>query len=315
MGDNLYHKLRKKVAAFYWRERKVSYGKENADKTFYVIRRHASRAGLFSFYSTNLGSILEAVSKGYIPVIDMQNSINPMLEQQLVGKENAWDYYFKQPFGYNLNDISHSANVVLGSIDPPQNFPDYGMIKGMTDSGTLCEELIMWREAAHKYMHIIPEIEKKVNDNYDVISKGERMIGVLCRGTDYVKLKPHNHPIQPNTDDVIIRCEQEMAKFECSRIYLATEDKTIWDKFTSHFGDKVCSYQKHHFVTTEGQNVNDIANQAMNPKDRNMEYLISIDIISKCNCFIGGANGGTYGALLMSSGFEHEYVYDLGLYE
>ena len=31
--------------------------------------------------------------------------------------------------------------------------------------------------------------------------------------------------------------------------------------------------------------------------------------------FNGGANGGTYGALLMSSGFEHEYVYDLGLYE
>ena len=315
MGDNLYHKLRKKVVAFYWREKKVSYGKENADKTFYVVRRHASRAGLFSFYSTNLGSILEAVSKGYIPVIDMQNSINPMLEQQFVGKENAWDYYFKQPFGYNLNDISHSAKVVLGSIDPPQKFPDYCMIKEMTDAGKLCEELIMWREAAHKYMHLIPEIEKNVNDNYDVISKGERMIGVLCRGTDYVKLKPHNHPIQPNTDDVIIRCEQEMKKFECSRIYLATEDRTIWDKFTSHFGDKVCSYQKHHFVTTEGQNVNDIANQAMNPKDRNMEYLISIGIISKCNCFIGGANGGTYGALLMSDGFENEYVYDLGLYD
>lgn len=315
MNDQILANLRKKAAAYYWRERKVSYGQDNPDKVFYVIRRHASRAGLFSFYATSLGSIVEAVSKGYIPVIDMQNSINPMLNEKSVGKENAWDYYFMPPAGFTLRNISHSSNVILGSINPPEEFPDYSMIKGISDGEGESRELRKWRCAAHKYIHLKTEEEKIINRNHDLLSNGEKMIGVLCRGTDYVKLKPHGHPIQPDPEDVISKCKSEMKIYDCNRIYLATEDEAIWNRFIECFGDRVCSYQKHHFTTDIGQNVNDVANSEMNSKDRNMEYLISIGILSKCSYFIGGANGGTYGTLLMSDGFEHEYVYDLGLYD
>ncbi len=94
-----------------WRQRKVSYGKENQDKTFFVIRRASCKVGLFSHVMTNMGLLDDAVRKGYIPVIDMQNTDNTYLEPGQVGNVNAWEFYFRQPAGYGLEDIAHSKNI------------------------------------------------------------------------------------------------------------------------------------------------------------------------------------------------------------
>ena len=98
-----------------WRERRVSYGKENPDKTFYVIRRASCKVGLFSHVMTNMGLVKYALDRGYIPVIDMQNTKNTYLEPDQVGKVNAWEFYFEQPCGYSLRDIKKSKNVILSN--------------------------------------------------------------------------------------------------------------------------------------------------------------------------------------------------------
>ena len=43
-------------------------------------------------------------------------------------------------------------------------------------------------------------------------------------------------------------------------------------------------------------------------------YLINILLLAKCNCLVAGSVGGTYGAILLSDGYEYEYVFDLGVY-
>mgnify|MGYP003588542857 CR=1 FL=1 len=68
--------LQKTVSSIKWHPRRVSYGKDNPDKTFYIIRRHDLHAGLFSFVSANLGAIRKVVDAGYIPVVDMAGSPN-----------------------------------------------------------------------------------------------------------------------------------------------------------------------------------------------------------------------------------------------
>ena len=59
-----------------WAEKRVRYGKENPDKTFYVIRRREIRAGLFSYFLQNVNDIKYALDRGWIPVVDLQNSLN-----------------------------------------------------------------------------------------------------------------------------------------------------------------------------------------------------------------------------------------------
>lgn len=290
-----------------WREHKVSCGKQNPDKTFYIIRRHAQKAGLFSFILTNLGSIKYALDNGYIPIIDMQSSINPMLMPKEVNKVNAWELFFEQPCGFSLADVSDAQNVILGSINTPDAFPDYPILDN-------AESVIEWQKLMHRYVSLKPEIIKDsqeyINNNFN----NKRVLGILCRGTDYVELKPHDHPIQPNIGDVITDAKNLISKHDLQYIYLATEDIEIWNRFNSEFPGKVISFQQNHFSLSSNENINDYANKMVSPYRRNREYLTSIYILSKCNILLAGATSGSIGALLMSDSYEYYHIYQLGLY-
>lgn len=291
-----------------WRERLVHCGNAYPDKTFYVIRRHASRAGLFSFAMTNLAAIVEASDKGYVPVVDMQNSINPMIDANEVGSVNGWDRFFRQPCGYTLDDIAHAQNVILGSINPPAQYPDYEMLSDPT-------ALKRWRDACHQYLRVNDGIRLAANAYIQQELGHARTLGVLCRGTDYTRQRPHQHPVQPDIEQVIDECRKAIQSGGYERIYLATEDMGFWEAMNTAFPEMICSYQTHRYVTTAGQNINDLGNAGWNAADRNREYLTSIVILSQCNALVAGAAGGTYGALLMSDGYEYQHVFQLGLYD
>lgn len=291
-----------------WREKTVHNGSKYEDKVFYVIRRHANRAGLFSFVCTNLGSIKEARSKGYIPVIDMQNSKNPMLQDNQVGKANAWELFFEQPCGFGLNDINKARNVILGGINPPNSFPEYAMLSKP-------EEVNEWNRIAKKYIIPKSDLLQKAQDYRVNAINGTKILGVLCRGTDYILSHPKDHPIQPPIDDVIAKCRDWMSRYGYDTIYLATEDKHIYDTFSRAFPGMIYSYQQQRVIADAEQNINDLMNQMNNPLTLYQEYFISILILSICDGLIAGAANGTYGALLLSHGFEHCFVYQLGRYE
>ncbi|MDR3178168.1 MAG: hypothetical protein LBT96_04210 [Campylobacteraceae bacterium] len=51
---------------------KTSYGEDNLDKTFYIIRIPQDDMGLFSIILTNLTHITYAIKNRYVPVIDLK---------------------------------------------------------------------------------------------------------------------------------------------------------------------------------------------------------------------------------------------------
>ena len=103
--------INRKYTNYKWRERRISYGKENKDKKFYVVRRANAKVGLFSLVLTNLGYIKYALEQGLIPVVDMSNYDN-FYSGADENISNMWQYYFEQPCGYSLRDINKSKNVV-----------------------------------------------------------------------------------------------------------------------------------------------------------------------------------------------------------
>jgi len=293
---------------WHWRERAVSPGRDFPDQIFYVIRRHNLKAGLFSFLATNLGSIEEALQRGMVPVIDMQSSPNPMLTAAQVGNTNAWELFFKQPCGYGLEDVRHAKRVVLSKVTAPEKYPDYRMLGDE-------ESVKRWRELAAKYIVIRDDIREDSQEYYNQVMQGHKVLGVLCRGTDYIHAKPKDHPIQPEVSQVLSDCRDYMRAHHYDMIYLATEDADIWETFQGAFPGRVISYQQLHFRTRENENVNVTGNQLLDPYQRSREYLISISLLARCDSLIAGAAGGTYGALLMTEGYEYTKIYQLGRYE
>lgn len=293
-----------------WRERRVSYGEENPDKTFFVIRRATCKVGLFSLVMTNMGLVKYAVEKGYIPVIDMQSSANTYLEKNKIGKENAWEYYFEQPFGYSLHDIAKSKNIILsnGLITSQNEYPREDIAKNR-------EKLESWQKWFSKYFRVRKDILDEAEKIREELFEGEKTLGVLCRGTDYVAHRPKGHPVQPPVEEMIQHAKDIMDSRQCKWIYLATEDERAYQKFYEAFGNKLKVTNARRCSDIGKQNINDISYERENDNYlRGKEYLINILLLTWCQCLIAGSAGGTYGAMLMGNEKEYQFIYDLGVY-
>ncbi len=295
-----------------WRERKVSYGEKNADKTFFVIRRATCKVGLFSYVMTNIGMIDVAIQKGYIPVIDMQNNRNTYLMDDEVGKCNAWEFFFKQPCGYSLKDVQDSKNVILsnGIIEKSFKYPDIDLV--------IKEEVYKyWKNIADKYLHLSDNLVYKLEREKQRLfgSDKARVVGVLCRGTDYINNHPKGHPVQPSVDEIISKTKEVWKKHQCQYVYLATEDKKIFDIFKKEFGEKLKAVQVERYEDTGNSNINDIIYaDEREKKKKGEEYLVTIALLAQCTCLVAGCAGGTYGALLLSEGYEYKYIFNKGFY-
>lgn len=299
--NNLYVKYK-------WRRRKVSYGSENKDKVFYVIRRAPNRVGLFSYVTIVMGHIKYAVEQGYIPVVDMQTIENTYLEKEQIGKCNAWEFYFEQPCGYSLEDIKRSKRIILSNGLLPREFPEMKMVQ---DS----ENYDMWKGYCNSYLHILPDVQKSISEKYENMFGEARVLGVLCRGTDYTNRKPPEHPVQPDISTIIEKANEEMQKHNCEFVYLATEDEAVYRQFKQVFGEKMKSTNQKRYEETGTANINDLMEQSESDRYlRGLEYLVTIGVLARCNCLVAGCAGGTYGAMMLTKGYEEQYVFWLGCY-
>lgn len=296
----------------YWEEHKVRCGNANSDKTFYVIRRRDLYCGLFSLFLTNLVRIDEAVKKGYIPVVDMQNDFNIYLKEDKIGKENAWEYFFKQPAGYSLKDISNSKNVIIGSGAVPTMFPYLDVKFLMGETG----ELEYWRQMTKKYIHLSKEAKELVEAEYQrLFEEKDKVLGVKCRGTDYAKGKPKNHPIQPTPDQAVKKAEEIFKERNCTKIFLATEDSEFFEVFSKKFGDKLITNKVNYMEYQGGSTGKEEYEQQDGGYKAGMEYLVTTMLLAKCDCLCAGCVSATVGALLLTEGYEYTYLFDLGIYQ
>lgn len=296
----------------YWEEHRKSFGRENPDKTFYVIRRRDLYCGLFSLFITNLKRIDDALKMGYIPVVDMQSSYNIYLENELVGKENSWEYYFEQPCGYQLKEVYRSKNVIVGDGKVPKMFPylDIDFLLGRTG------ELHYWREKVRENIRLKKETREIIERKYEELFRtGEKVLGVICRGTDYVQGKPRNHPVQPTAEQSILQSEKIMSEYGCSKLFLATEDSGTYQKFLDRFADKLITNKTSYIDYKGGAIGKEESEQVQSRRANGLEYLTTVMLLAKCDCLCAGCVSATVGALLLTEGYEYTYLFDLGIYE
>lgn len=307
-----YREAKKYKERKYWEEHIEHLGKENKDKYFYIIRRQDAYCGLCSIYITAISQIRECIKKGYVPIIDMQNNFNIYLDQTQVGKENAWEYYFEQPLGYSLSDISKSQNVIWGSVFGNYVLPymDIDFLLGKTG------EIDYWRNCASKYMKIKAEIVEQAQKEWErLFSKNDKVLGVRCRGTDYVMERPKWHAVQPNIDQVLEQISRIMKEQHCTKIYLMTEDEKYYQAIENEWGNSVVTYREDDFIKYSSGSVGKASyEQTNNCRESGKHYLIQTMLLSKCHCLCAGRVSATAVALLMTTGYEYVYLFDLGIY-
>lgn len=291
-----------------WRERKASYGSENPDKVFYVIRRAGSKVGLFSLVMTTLGYIKYALDQEYIPVVDMCNDDNTYMQEDRKG--NVWEYYFEQPCGYTLDDIRNSKHIIIGNglINGSVPFPQEEIAY---DEASLAE----WKTIADKYLIVKDEILQEAGALKEKLFGKERFLGVLLRGTDYVNSRPKDHPVQPTVEQAEEQIDRLLGEYDLQKIYLATEDAGIYERLLDKYGEKLIAMNVDRYITSETENINDISvKRSADKYQMGKEYLINILLLSKGDYLLAGNAGGSQGALLFRGEKDSKYIFNLGKY-
>ena len=284
-----------------------------AHPTFYIIRRSIQSVGLFSNYIVFAGHIRYALSKGYLPVIDMQNYHNTYLEPELLGKVNAWEYYFCQPLGIGLETAYNGDNVLLSTGDVKNPRPNDSSSFFENKGDTLTE----WRMLVKLgLLRVQPKLyEEIIALRQKFFSQNDRVLGVLLRGTDYVARRPYDHPIQPPLEYALTKVIEKFNEWHCNKIFLATEDKFIAQTAKNIFGN-VCVMLDKEFVTYNDASKFITQFHSERENDyylKGKEYLTEMVILSTCNCLVAGRTSGTVGAVMMGN-FENIYTFNFGRY-
>ncbi len=168
--------------------------------TYYIVRPTIYRGnGLLCLYLISAGYIRYALSKGWLPVVDMQNYQNSYLAPEKFGKENAWEYYFEQPLRIGLEEAYNGENVILGNINwSSKSLPllRYSLFENRNNN-----YLIEYHNLIRKGLLMVkPDImEEILSVRETLFSKNDRVLGVKLRGTDYISLRPKHHAIPPRT--------------------------------------------------------------------------------------------------------------------
>lgn len=295
------------------REQKKSFGTKNPDKIFYVIRpRTDCVEGLMSLLLNVVKQISYAEMKGYIPVVDFEN-YRTQYSDDTCEEKNVWLRYFDQVSDYSLAEVYQSRNVVLSGLNALAQAPEY------LDQKMDSESLQKAQAFVAKHIRFSDAVEAKVAEE-TVCFSPEQTLGLYLRGTDYIKLKPAGHPVQPLPEQAIEITDQKMKEHQLKKVFLVTEDAEIYQKIKARYQENLLivsydqfmsGYDGKTFLSKNGAQLSQLANDAYT---RGLNYLCKLILLSRCKCFVGGNTCGSWAANCFGDRNVDRYVFDLGSY-
>jgi hypothetical protein len=241
----------------------------------------------------------------------MENYKTHFNEDVLInGTKNAWEYYFKQPTNYSLDEAYKSKNVILSEMKYfGEKIPFFLEIE---------EQIEYFHKLILKYLQFNDITLNKIKEvQYNLFGDKKNILGVKYRGTDYVKIHPAGHSIIAPINDYVDKAKRFFKEWKMDWIYLSTEEIDAVELFQKHFADKL--------IVTENERI-DIYTPDMGCSSeidfgrkydkylRGLEYIVDTVLLSECDAIIGPKVNGTFAALeLNGNKYKHKYIYSLGV--
>ena len=305
-------RIRMKAQLIAWKTQHYIFHLFRREKKLCVIYIGDTKGGFFSCFIKILAGLSYAYRHELTPVVDMKNYPNPYLEDEELGRINSWEYYFKQPCDVSLEEALATPGTASRCIRLYA-----GPRVGHALFQNLDGELDYWRNICNKYIRVSDEVQKEI-DHFKTNFKGRKVLGVSLRGTDYISLKLHDHPVQPTPEEVIVKAEEVMKEYSFDAVYLSTEDKNIVAKFQAAFGDKLLLHEEVY--VDYDYNANKWVTHYSTHREHDkylmgFEYIVSKLLLLECQGLITNMACGTTSIMCISKGWEYLHVFDLGYYD
>ena len=318
----------------FYRKHNVSFGKENSDKRFFVVRRDSRATGLLACYICALGHMIDVdkdvLSGRLIPVMDMFSEHYGMAHNNEDGekKVNAWEYYFKQLSDYSMNDVLKSRHVTLSYGYEVEN-----ALQFFHDNEFNRETVKSYLDIHNRYFHLRDDLKQRFDDYANYMFDGKRVLGtniresyiVLANGRDnheesYNGEYISGHPKQPGIEELCDILEKKMHEWNCDYVFAECQTSYIENKLRERFGVFfLCSNHKRLIV--DNLSLNSYKEASKKQKEgysvvqNNIDYLKSIYLLSKCTSVYAGKCSGTVVAAFWNDNkYEHLEIFNNGVY-
>ena len=305
-----------------------------------VFENTSKRVGMMTYAAMVASFCAYAEKRGLQLIVDLKTHPCVNLDTDRVGIDNAWEYYYEQPFSLapSLDETYHSHSYYLTPEYRKELLPFYpGIHRSLyyrlfynkksafrTISIESClddpVDYSYWCEICQRYLRLNETIKAYIAAEYETLLQGRRVLGISLRGTDYTRKKAYAHPIQPDVEDVLTKAGEYCAAYHYDYLYISCEEYAVVQHFEQRFPGRVLINKRQFFdhvdFASSSTMIGDVTfNRENDAYLRGLEYISSIYLLSKCSALIAGQNTGSQMAYIFNNGsYEHVFFYRLGKY-
>jgi len=311
------------------REKRKSFGKLNPDITFFVIRPYFLSAPnpianaephLFALYYRTIQLIAYAVENNLVPIVDWKNYGRVAFEEDhpVNGTENCWEYFFKQPSMYTLDEVYNSKNVILSHRDWVSD-NDGTYVPTAQATAPFEKYLEAYASRCHKYLQYTQfntyTLEYITSWEEKLLPKNEKILGVALRATSYGSKAITGHPIQPSFDELVEYIRESLIKNKIEYLFFVCEAEGPVIAIKESFGDKAIVLPRLRHVEAPTPEYN-VMYEPGNRYQSNLDYLTEIYLLSRCTALCATMTAGIRTAAIWNSGaYKHMNVINKGKYK
>lgn len=217
------------------------YGILHPQKVIYFIKEDNKELGFFAMYRYWIEYLYFADICGYAPVIYSGPDFPYHENGKVNGTNNAFEYYFNQPTSVSVQSAKISRNVV--NADAVQRQMVELVLTGKHSNYKVNKRYMsMMAYTVNKYMRFNEFTWEYISNGLNQLNiKGERILGVHIRGTDF-RSGYFNHPVFVTEQEYYREIDLLLARKLYSRIFVATDDIRILNNFKRKYGEQVCFY-------------------------------------------------------------------------
>lgn len=256
-------------------------GVSHKGKVLYLIDEKYPYYGFNAMIRESLEGILVSEELGFFPVIVMSKGCLYAEKEMFRNTDNPFEYYFKQPAGFNLKDYNEAFRACEMTRD------DLAMIAGryavcgyrvtkeyISDMGDIWRKHIKFRE----------DFKLEIDNEIKELFKNKKLLGVHARGTDF-NAKLYGHPIPVLPEDYFREIEKIIDGYD--GIFLATDDENNLQAFIKEYGDKIFYHKNVQRSSTGTNPIIENRNRKIVDRDHPNYMLgrdILLELVSLCNC-------------------------------
>ena len=323
---NLYSIIRRIFSTDIDYGKKVSFGKLNPHKIFYIISTgpDVDKWGVLTTWIMLMPHVAFSYNKGFVPILDLKNSTNldGILDSENIGKINAWNLYFKQPqYDYTLDEIRQSKKVILAN----NRVPDFIWEKDILNANLPLNEknFLFWR-ILYEYCPLSDDIINYAEKlKMLLFPQNKKVLAVSYRRSfewhHYVKsefVPEGSHLIRGTLNDILKEIDSKLKEYNYEYFFFTSDDRESYVAVKDKFGNKCIFTERpvvHFFENGKPLPKNDINSRIVEfgkrKNDiylRSKEYLADVYLLSQCDSFLSCGSSADFMAYLINNKkYEH----------